>query len=484
MATTALLLLLAGVAVMAATGWPNHAVLFGVACAIATIGVATGHIDPALLQALPARVVGILEHDLLQAIALYAFVAALLRHVDVAARIADAVEAWLRALRVPAGPRGALAGYAVGLLAAPLNGSVGAGVNMLAATAAPRWRLHGLPAPRALAFTAATATLGVLVPPSLVLILLGDAMMRAHTEGLQLGGITGVRVINTQDLIQACVPPAFMLATAWAGVVGWRARGPAVAAARARVTRTRATWTGVLAPCLVVLMLVAIAVGWLRAVEAAATAALALFVFALAGGQLGQGRLAAVLDDAMATTGALFALLLAATTLSLMLRAAGCDRLAADALAGFAGRPAAATAAVLGVLLVLAFALDAFELIFLVVPIVMPPLLALGVDAAWVACLALIVLQIGFLLPPWGYALVLARGFAGDAATSARSIAREAAPFVAVLVLLLALVQARPEITHWLRSAPDMLPAAAPTGSTDDLLREMSRPRDAAGSPP
>ena len=412
MAWFAFAMLALGLVAMVTTGWASYAVLLAVAVLVAAVGVASGGIDVVLLLGLPGRLVGLLEHDLLQAVALYALVGALLRHGGLAGCVFAAFERALAALRAGPALRGALAGYGVGVLAAPMNGSVGASVSLLAHSVAPHWRAAGLGPVRSAALTAATATLGVIVPPSLVLLLLGDAMLRAHTEGLHLAHNNALRVINTQDVMQACLPAAALLALAWAGIAAWQSRGAAAAppptpppgaAPRGSV---RVGWVAVLT---VIALLSLVTLGYARAVEAAATAALAALAHAAWTGRLARGGMARVLDDAMALSGALFALLLAAATLSLVLRAAGCDLLVTEGLAHLQGQPRLATAAVLGGLLLLAFVLDAFELVFLVVPIVMPPLLAQVPDASWVACLTLLTLQAGFLLPPWGYAVVMTR---------------------------------------------------------------------------
>ena len=116
-------------------------------------------------------------------------------------------------------------------------------------------------------------------------------------------------------------------------------------------------------------------------------------------------------------TGVLFALLLAATTFSLLLRLLGTDHLITDLMVSLGGGARRAMLVVLGVLLLCAFVLDAFELTFLVVPIVMPPLLSRVGDAAWVSALTLL-LQLGFVLPPFGYSMVLARGHQPSARTT------------------------------------------------------------------
>jgi TRAP-type C4-dicarboxylate transport system permease large subunit len=368
-----------------------------------------------------------------------------------------------------------------------MNGSVAASTSMLVHAALPRWREAGLGDARATALTAVVSTLGVIVPPSLVLLLFGDAMLRAHTEALTLAGTGGVRVINTQDVVQACAPVALLLALAWAATAWWRTRGVATTAppssniSPAQVSRPIAA--GAVASLAVAALLAMVALGWVRPVEAAATATLAALIHAAASGRLSHGGFERVLGEAMSLTGALFALLLAAATLSLVLRAAGCDKLVSDALAPLKGHPVAATLLVLTVLLALAFVLDAIELVFLVVPLVMPPLLAQVPDAGWVACLTLLALQAGFLLPPWGYAMVLTRSLARDTAVSRLAMARELLPYLVTLLGVAAVVFAFPPITHWLRSAPMTLETIMPAGDVDELLRQMTPPHGDESSP-
>ena len=150
--------------------------------------------------------------------------------------------------------------------------------------------------------------------------------------------------------------------------------------------------------------------------------AFTLLVVGIATRQLRGEALSALLREVMATAGALFALLIGATTLTLVLRIYGTDALVADWITGIPGGERTAVAAVLGAIGLCAFVLDAFEIIFVIVPIVIPPLLVRAPDAIWVAVLVLLSLQASFLLPPFGYALMMAR-----------SAMKEAVPLGAVL---------------------------------------------------
>lgn len=497
MSAVGLLLLVLALVLMMTTGWATYAVLLAVSTLGALLGLALGAFDMAVLRSLPERMVGLLEHDLLQALVLYAMVGALLNHLALINGLYDGLRKGL--LRLP-GARAApeMAGLGVGMLMAPMNGSVGASLITLSRTAGERWRDAGMPPERRTVLVAVASTLGIIVPPSLVLLLLGDAMLRAHTEGLSLAArlglpaaSAGTRIINTQDVLQAALVPGALLLVLWIAVTWWcaprRMVGPAAQQSpplpRTERLTPRERWTVLAVPALIVALLTLVASGRVRAVEAAATAGVLLLVWGVVSRQLTLQVLRHVLDDALALTGALFALLVAAVTFSLLLRAFGTDVLVAQWMNALQGQRVLAMAAVLCVLLACAFVLDAFELIFLVIPIVMPPLLALVGDAAWVAALTLLVLQAGFLLPPLGYAVVLSRAQVRPRADM-HAIVRELAPYLLSLLAVLAVVMAVPQTTHWLRTAPATVPETSIDGDDlDALMREMSQPEAPAPDP-
>jgi TRAP-type mannitol/chloroaromatic compound transport system permease large subunit len=153
--------------------------------------------------------------------------------------------------------------------------------------------------------------------------------------------------------------------------------------------------------------------------------------------------LKAVLHDTIAISGALFALLVGATTFTLVLRAFGTDVVVAGALAHLAGGAPAALAVVLAALAACALVLDAFEIIFVVVPVLMPPLLMRVPDATWVSVLALLILQASFLAPPFGYAFLMMRSVTRTEATTA-SFARAIAPYLAAQIVVLAAIVSWP----------------------------------------
>src|SRR5450631_2858404 len=206
------LLVLVGVGIIS-TGLPAAVVLIAVAAFGATLGVVSGAIDVSILGALPGRLINLFENDLLQALPLYVTMGLLLGRLPVA----DALYRTGNAI-LPNGAS-AVSGMMLGALLGPMNGSVGASVLGLSRVVAPRLNAEGVPPPTRDAVIAVASTLGVLVPPSLVLILLSDAMLSAHTSAVTATGRSD-RVVNTQDIFHAALVPggiflALCLALSW-----------------------------------------------------------------------------------------------------------------------------------------------------------------------------------------------------------------------------------------------------------------------------
>src|SRR5215471_10438232 len=436
------LLLLVGVGVVF-TGIPAAFVLLAAACFGAVVGALTGAVPVQLLGVLPERLINLLESDLLQAIPLYVLMGALINRLP----LADALyRCGLAIVPGPAAP--VVSGLALGALLGPMNGSVGASVLALARVAEPRLAASGIPLPRRAAIITVASTLGVVVPPSLVLILLGDAMLNAHTIAVTATGRED-RVINTQDVFHgALVPAALYLAACF--LLGWwfnrRAKPGEAATAPPRPTVRQAILATVTVLAILIL-LGGVAAGYFYAVEAAAMGGFILLLAGLASGRLPLPVLNEVLCEALALTGALFFLLVAATTLTLVLRILGTDQLVAGWIAAIPGGMLSATVIVLAGIGLSALVLDAFEIIFVVVPIVIPPLLIRVADARWVAVLVLLALQASFINPLIGYAVMMTRTVLKQAIPFP-TLLRSLLPYLFAQAALLLAVLFVPQLTH------------------------------------
>jgi tripartite ATP-independent transporter DctM subunit len=468
--TGLVLLGLVGVGIIS-TGLPAAVILIAVATCGAALGVMAGTIEVSTLWALPSRLINLFENDLLQALPLYVTMGLLLDRLPVADALYRAGNAALP--RSPSAPL--VSGMMLGALLGPMNGSVGASVLGLSRVVSPRLAAEGIPAPHRHAIIAVASTLGVLVPPSLVLILLSDAMLSAHTMAVTATGRSD-RVVNTQDIFHAALVPGgifLVLCLALSWIAGHKATK---LPDRERLTAGQG-WLAAVALLSLIALLGGVAIGYFYAVEAAAMGAFALLVAGLATGRLRGVVLDKVLHDAIALTGALFSLLLAATTFTLILRLLGTADLVGKMISSIPGGDITAVAVVLCVIGISAFVLDAFEIIFVIVPIVIPPLLIRIADARWVSVLVLLTLQSSFLLPPFGYALMMVRGVLKEP-VAFRAFVRALAPFLAAQWLLLLLVLFYPQLTHMGQSADDhsRLPSAPMSNEEfNKRLNEMIR---------
>ncbi len=463
------LCLLAGVGfAVLLTGLPAAVVLIAAACLGAAIGALGGGVPVGLLSALPERLINLLESDILQAIPLYVLMGALINRLPLADALYRSTLAVLP--RGPAAP--AVAGIVLGGLLGPMNGSVGASVLALSRVVEPRLGTSGVPLPRRAAIVAAASTLGVVVPPSLVLILLGDAMLNAHTIAVTATGRED-RVINTQDVFHGALAPAGLYFLACLVVAWWsnRRTKPDAAAVAAALPTPREAVLAAGAVLAILTLLGGVAAGYFYAVEAAAMGGFVLLTAGFVSGRLPLPVLNDVLRDVLALTGSLFFLLAAATTLTLVLRILGTDQLVATWIAAMPGGNLAAVAIVLGVIGLSALVLDAFEIIFVVVPIVIPPLLIRVGDARWVAVLVLLSLQTSFLNPVIGYAVMMTRTLL-KRPIAFGPLLRSLSPYMAAQAVLLITVLLAPQLTHIGESAAD-LSRKPPPISEQELERRM-----------
>jgi TRAP-type mannitol/chloroaromatic compound transport system permease large subunit len=461
---------------MLLTGWPVYAVLLFVATLFASGAWLLGHFDPSLIGALPNRIVGLLEHDLLQALPLYALIGALLNRLPLATQLHRCAR-WL-----VGGPAASdVATLGVGALLAPMNGSVGASLHTLSRCVPALENPNNDQSARNTATLCVASTLGLVIPPSLVLLLLGDTMMRAHTEAVNVTRAM-VQIVNTQDVMRAALIPGglvFLLSIAW--VV---CRGRGTSTNRPATPPSSDFWTALCVVFIIAGLLVGVAIGRFYAVEAAATGAMLLVVYGVLSGQLSRTLWRGVLRDSLTLTGLLFALLIGATAFSLVLRGLGTDVWVAEALRSWSDHPQGLLLLVLLGLMACSFVLDAFEMIFLVIPLVIPPVLQVVPDAAWVATLVLLVLQTGFLLPPFGYAVVMARAMSPHA-PRLKDLSRALLPHVLIQLLLIGLVFSVPAITQLARGSQSLSDKPALTNDqVEEAMRQTTpSPYEAASAP-
>lgn len=428
-------------------GFPVAFTLVGAAIGMAALGWLASLFDFHLLSALPLRITGLMENDLLQAVPLFLYLGVILERTALAA---DLLKGMSALFGQRAGGIG-IGSFIVGALFAPLTGAVGATVLTIGLLALPSMLNAGYDKRLASGIVCCAGTLGTILPPSIILILLGDFMQGATVEAQLARGQIVVTPLTLDDIYLGALAPAALVLALGIGYVALIAlrhpeRCPPAPDVAGRRPSFGALAIRLFTPlALILFMLGAIITGLVYTVEAAACGAIGATLYTLARGQLTIQRLAETVRTTMMLTAMVFMLLIGATTFALVFRGFEGDVYVTRLLTALPGGTVGPVAVVMAVCFGLGFFLDALEIIFLVIPIAMPPLLFLGVNPVWLAILTAINLQTSYLHPPFGFALFFMRGVAPKS-ISTSDIYWGAVPFICVQIIVLALVWVEPRI--------------------------------------
>jgi tripartite ATP-independent transporter DctM subunit len=442
------LALVLGVSLALLAGYPVAFTLAGVSLLFAGAGLLAGAFDPAFLEALPNRVSGIMLNDTLVAVPLFIFMGVMLERSRIAERLLEAMSALFGGLRGGLG----MAVILVGALLAASTGIVGATVVTMGLISLPAMLRHGYSPGIACGAICASGTLGQIIPPSVILVLLGDVLGNAWQQAQLARGEFAPQALSVGDLFAGAMLPGlllvllyllFLAVTAWR----WPALLPAAPAAQ---RPTAAALLRALLPAfgLILAVLGSILAGLATPTEAAALGALLL---ALLEGQLDRERLEAVMHSTLRLSAMVFSILIGAALFSLVFRGFGGDGAVEALLGGMPGGVHGAFFAVMLVMFALGFVLDFIEIIYVVVPIVGPVLLGMGLDPVWLGVMMAVNLQTSFLTPPFGFALFYLRGVAPPE-VSTTHIYRGVLPFIALQLLGLGLLAWWPALATWLPS--------------------------------
>jgi tripartite ATP-independent transporter DctM subunit len=343
----------------------------------------------------------------------------------------------------------------VGALLAASTGIVGATVVTLGLIALPTMLRHGYCPRLASGAVCASGTLGQIIPPSVVLVLLGDQLGSAYQQAqLKLGNFAP-QTVSVGDLFAGAVVPGLLLVVlylVYAGWVAWRQplRAPALdPAALPQRTALQLLMAALPLLLLIVCVLGAILFGYATPTEAAGVGAVGASLLALLRGQLGLDCLRHVSRETVLITAMVFAILVGAALFALVFRGFGGDDLVHALLTGLPGGKWGAIVAVMLLMFVLGFVLDFIEIVFVVVPIVAPVLFLLGVDPVWLGVMMAINLQTSFLTPPFGFALFYLRGAVPDGLATP-DLYRGVVPFIGLQLLMLVLLALWPALATWL----------------------------------
>ncbi|MCK7592149.1 TRAP transporter large permease [Pseudomarimonas salicorniae] len=433
------------------SGFPVAFVLAGVSLLLALLGAAFGVFDLSYLEAFPNRVFGVMGNETLLAVPLFVFMGVMLERSRLAEDLLESVAALFGDKRGGL----AIAVLLVGALLAASTGIVGATVVTMGLISLPVMLRHGYCPRLASGTLCASGTLGQIIPPSVVLVLLGDQLGNAYQQAqLRLGNYSP-DTVSVGDLFAGAVLPGLGLVALYAIYVLWTAwrqphRAPALPAEALAQRSTGRLLRALLPPLLLMVAVLGSILGGIATpTEAAAVGAVGATLFAALAGQLSLARLREVGLQTVQVTAMVFAILIGAQLFALVFRGFGGDELIHDLLTGLPGGVFGAMLVVMLALFLLGFLLDFIEIVFVVVPIVAPVLFALGVDPVWLGVMIAINLQTSFLTPPFGFALFYLRGVAPPGLTTA-ALYRGVVPFIGLQLLMLALLAGWPQLATWL----------------------------------
>jgi len=337
------------------------------------------------------------------------------------------------------------------------TGIVGATVVTMGMMSLPTMIKRGYQPELATGAICATGTLGQIIPPSIVLVLLGDVLSSAYQQAQINSGIVNPDTVSVGDLFIGALVPGLMLVGLYAlYLISRVAINPALAPAEKNpepVAISELLFS--LAPpiLLIVCVLGSILSGIATPTDAAGVGAVGAALLALLNRQLSLPVLTDVVTSTARITAMVFAILISASLFSLVFRGFGGDVVIEAFFQQLPGGKLTAMLIVMLVIFLLGFILDFIEITFVVVPIVGPILLAMGIDPVWLGVMLAINLQTSFLTPPFGFALFYLRGVA-PASITTTAIYRGVIPFIVIQLLLLAVLAIWPGLVTWL---PDLL---------------------------
>jgi tripartite ATP-independent transporter DctM subunit len=386
---------------------------------------------------LPLRVWGVMTNYVLIAVPLFVYMGMMLQKSGLAEQLLETMALLFGRLRGGL----AISIVVVGAMLGASTGIVGATVVTMGLLSLPTMMRRGYSATVATGTVAASGTLGQIIPPSIVLVLLGsilnvsigDMFMGAVIPGFVLVGLYLVWLIAL-----AIARPDLMPAMPVEDLAAFRAEGMMV----------RILQAFVLPFVLILAVLGSIFAGIASPTEAAAVGAFGATVLTITQGRFSMATLRAVMSETTHLTCMVFFILVGATSFGLVFRGMQGDAYLTELILNADMGPNTFLALVMVIIFVAGFFIDFIEITFIIVPVVAPIFETLGVNLLWIGILIAMNLQTSFLTPPFGFSLFYLKGVAPEGIETGH-IYRGIVPFIVIQLIGLGLVIAFPEMATW-----------------------------------
>lgn len=433
-----------------ASGFPVAFVLGGSAVLSAGLGLIDGSFDVAFLAAIPERLFGIMTNESLTAIPLFVLMGMILEKTKISERLLKTMDRLFGGLRSGLG----LSVFIVGALLAASTGIVGATVVTMGLISLPAMLQRNYSKSLSAGIVCASGTLGQIIPPSIVLIILGDVIGSAHQQAQLAAGNWSPTSISVADLFVGALVPGLLLVALYAiyifAISIIKPEQMPADSNRKLMQFNRELLFDLgrdLAPALFLILgvLGSILLGIATPTEAASVGIAGGLIISLLQKALSLEKFKTCLNESVKVTAMIFAILIGASVFTTVFRGYHGDDIVSSFLLNLHGNPNVIFWIVMALIFGLGFFIDFFEIVFVVVPIIGPSLLQMGFDPIWFGVMIAINLQTSFLTPPFGFTLFYLRGVAPPEVQT-KHIYQGVVPFIIIQLILLGLVFIFPKL--------------------------------------
>ena len=399
----------------------------------------------------PQRIFGTMINEPLVAVPLFIFMGIMLEKTKIAAGLLQSIGELFGSTKGGLG----IGVVIVGMLLAASTGIVGATVVTMGMLSLPSMIKAGYDQKIATGTICAAGTLGQIIPPSIVLVLLATILQGANEEAAMLKGDLAPDPVTAIDLFAGALLPGLMLVVMFIIFIYFYARifprsCPPIETHKNRNEIYKEAFKSIFPPLiLIILVLGSILMGIATPTESASVGAIGAAVIAFFKGELTFQNIKDVSLNTVKLSSFVFVILIGASMFSLVFRGFNGDAMIEHFLGSLPGGLFTALLIVMVAIFILGFFLDYIEIIFVIVPLVGPILIANGADPLWLGILISLNLQTSFLTPPFGFSLFFLRGVAPKEIQT-KNIYRGVIPFIGIQVLAIIIVALFPSIATWL----------------------------------
>ena len=445
------LLLFISIIAILLLGVPVSLALAGTSLIFAVIGIFLGEFEASFLTGLPNRIYGIMTNPTLLAIPLFVFMGITLEKSKIAENLLESLSVLFSGIRGGL----AIAVTLIGMLLAASTGIVGATVVTMGLLALPTMQKNNYSTELSTGIICASGTLGQIIPPSIVLVMLGDVISSSYQYTQMNLGNYSPRTVSVGDLFAGALIPGVILVLFYISYILLISYIDPKSAPKNKESdigpeNPKKIISSLLPPLgLMVLVLGSILLGMASPTEAAGIGAFGALIISYTRKTLNKKIVFEISNSTLKITGMVFFILISASVFSLVFRGFSGDELVHNFLTGLPGDKVSAMIITMIVIFILGFILDFIEITFVVIPIVAPILLGMGFDPVWLGIMIAINLQTSFLTPPFGFALFYLRGVAPDTVKT-QQIYKGIIPFVLIQIIMLVILSIYPEIITFL----------------------------------